>query len=136
VRSINAVWTRARVARRVVALLLVVAGVLAASERLNVTGGVLGDLRFAATLGSSSSAGLGRRRFCAAPRGARLAAHDRHRCRRHLLAGQIMVSSGYWQAAPRAVRAHRRGEPSRFLAAATRWGSRRYVTIMPVGSAQ
>jgi hypothetical protein len=47
----NAVLTRARVARRVVALILVVAGVAAcAMSVLNVTGGVLGDLRFATTL--------------------------------------------------------------------------------------
>ena len=47
----NAVLTRARVARRVVALLLVVAGIGAcAMSVLNVTGGLLGDLRFATTL--------------------------------------------------------------------------------------
>lgn len=47
----TAVLTRARVARRVVALLLVVAGVLAcAFSLLRVTGGFVGDLRFYVTL--------------------------------------------------------------------------------------
>lgn len=48
----TAVLTRARVARRVVALLLVVAGVLAcALSLLGVTGGFVGDVRFYVTLG-------------------------------------------------------------------------------------
>ena len=48
----TAVLTRARVARRVVALLLVVAGVLACTfSLLGVTGGFVGDLRFYVTLG-------------------------------------------------------------------------------------
>jgi hypothetical protein len=47
----SAVLTRARVARRVVAVLLVVAGVVAcALSLLNVTGGFVGDLRFYVTL--------------------------------------------------------------------------------------
>jgi hypothetical protein len=47
----NAVLTRARVARRAVALLLVVAGLTACvMSVLNVAGGVLGDIRFTVTL--------------------------------------------------------------------------------------
>lgn len=47
----TAVLTRARVARRVVALLLVVAGVAACVfSLLGVTGGVVGDVRFYVTL--------------------------------------------------------------------------------------
>ncbi len=47
----NAVLTRARVARRAVALLLVVAGLAACvMSVLSVTGGVLGDIRFTVTL--------------------------------------------------------------------------------------
>lgn len=47
----TAVLTRARVARRVVALLLVVAGVLAcALSLLGITGGLIGDVRFYLTL--------------------------------------------------------------------------------------
>jgi hypothetical protein len=43
--------TRARMARRTVALLLVVAGLLAcALSLLNVTGGVIGDVRFLLTI--------------------------------------------------------------------------------------
>ena len=98
----NAVLTRARVARRAVALLLVVAGVLACvMSVLNVTGGVLGDLRFAATLGflilgpGWAAAGFLRRAPAAhvwlLTIGTGVAAT--------LLAGQIMVSSGYWQPA-------------------------------------
>lgn len=46
----SAVLTRARVARRVVALLLVVAGVAAcAMSALNVTGGAIGDARMLLT---------------------------------------------------------------------------------------
>ena len=98
----NAVLTRARVARRAVALLLVVAGVLACvMSVLSVTGGVLGDLRFAATLGflilgpGWAAAGFLRRAPAAhvwlLTIGTGVAAT--------LLAGQIMVSSGYWQPA-------------------------------------
>lgn len=48
----NAVLTRARVARRYVALVLVVAGVGACVfSVLGTTGGVLGDLRFMLTVG-------------------------------------------------------------------------------------
>ena len=89
----NAVLTRARVARRVVALLLVVAGVAAcAMSVLNVTGGVLGDL----ILGPGWAAAGFLRRAPAAhvwllTLGTGVAAT--------LLAGQIMVSSGYWQPA-------------------------------------
>jgi len=94
--------TRARVARRAVALLLVVAGVLACvMSVLNVTGGVLGDLRFAATLAflvlgpGWAAAGFLRRAPAAhvwlLTIGTGVAAT--------LLAGQIMVSSGYWQPA-------------------------------------
>jgi hypothetical protein len=47
----NAVLTRARVARRYVALVLVVAGVAACVfSALGTTGGVLGDLRFIVTI--------------------------------------------------------------------------------------
>lgn len=47
----TAVLTRARLARRVVALLLVVAGILAcAFSLLGVTGGFVGDARFYVTL--------------------------------------------------------------------------------------
>jgi hypothetical protein len=98
----NAVLTRARVARRVVALLLVVAGVAAcAMSVLNVTGGVLGDLRFATKLAflilgpGWAAAGFLRRAPAAhvwlLTLGTGVAAT--------LLAGQIMVSSGYWQPA-------------------------------------
>jgi hypothetical protein len=48
----NAVLTRARVARRYVALVLVVFGVAAcAFNALGTTGGVLGDIRFVVTIG-------------------------------------------------------------------------------------
>ena len=98
----NAVLTRARVARRVVALLLVVAGVAAcAMSVLNITGGVLGDLRFATTLAflilgpGWAAAGFLRRAPAAhvwmLTIGTGVAAT--------LLAGQIMVGSGYWQPA-------------------------------------
>ena len=98
----NAVLTRARVARRVVALLLVVAGLAACvMSVLNITGGVLGDVRFAATLAflilgpGWAAAGFLRRAPAAhvwlLTIGTGVAAT--------LLAGQIMVSSGYWQPA-------------------------------------
>jgi len=94
--------TRARVARRAVALLLVVAGLVAcAMSVLNITGGLLGDVRFATTLAflilgpGWAAAGFLRR----AP-----AAHVwmltiGTGVATTLLAGQIMVSSGYWQPA-------------------------------------
>ncbi|GAA5117525.1 hypothetical protein GCM10023320_20080 [Pseudonocardia adelaidensis] len=48
----NAVLTRARVARRYVALVLVVFGVAAcAFNALGTTGGILGDIRFVVTIG-------------------------------------------------------------------------------------
>jgi hypothetical protein len=48
----NAVLTRARVARRYVALVLVVAGIAACVFNvMGTTGGVLGDLRFISTIG-------------------------------------------------------------------------------------
>ena len=47
----NAVLTRARVARRYVALVLVVAGIAACVfSALGTTGGVLGDIRFVVTI--------------------------------------------------------------------------------------
>ena len=98
----NAVLTRARVARRVVALLLVLAGFTAcAMSILKVTGGVLGDIRFSVTvafliLGPGWAAAGFLRRAPAAhvwllTIGTGVAAT--------LLAGQIMVSSGVWQPA-------------------------------------
>jgi hypothetical protein len=98
----NAVLTRARVARRLVALLLVLAGLAAcAMSVLNITGGLLGDVRFAATLGflilgpGWAAAGFLRRAPAAhvwlLTIGTGVAVT--------LLAGQIMVSSGYWQPA-------------------------------------
>jgi hypothetical protein len=98
----TAVLTRARVARRAVALLLVVVGLAAcAMSVLNITGGIVGDVRFYATLGflilgpGWAAAGFLRR----AP-----AAHVwlltiGTGVATTLLAGQIMVSSGYWQPA-------------------------------------
>jgi hypothetical protein len=98
----NAVLTRARVARRAVALLLVVAGLAAcAMSILNLTGGVLGDVRFSVTvafliLGPGWAAAGFLRRAPAAhvwllTIGTGVAAT--------LLAGQVMVSSGVWQPA-------------------------------------
>jgi hypothetical protein len=98
----NAVLTRARVARRAVALLLVVAGIAAcAMSVLNITGGLLGDVRFTTTLAflvlgpGWAAAGFLRRAPAAhvwlLTLGTGVAAT--------LLAGQIMVSSGYWQPA-------------------------------------
>jgi hypothetical protein len=87
----NAVLTRARVARRLVALLLVVAGLAAcAMSVLNITGGLLGDVRFAATL-AFLILGPGSAHVWLLTIGTGVAVT--------LLAGQIMVSSGYWQPA-------------------------------------
>jgi hypothetical protein len=48
----NAVLTRARVARRYVALVLVVFGIAACTfNAMGTTGGILGDLRFVVTIG-------------------------------------------------------------------------------------
>jgi hypothetical protein len=98
----TAVLTRARVARRAVALLLVVAGLAAcAMSVLNITGGILGDVRFSITLAflilgpGWAAAGFLRRAPAAhvwlLTIGTGVAVT--------LLAGQIMVSSGYWQPA-------------------------------------
>jgi hypothetical protein len=98
----TAVLTRARVARRAVALLLVVAGLAAcAMSVLNITGGILGDVRFGITLAflilgpGWAAAGFLRRAPAAhvwlLTIGTGVAVT--------LLAGQIMVSSGYWQPA-------------------------------------
>jgi hypothetical protein len=96
----NAVLTRARVARRAVALALVVAGVAAcAFSVMNVTGGTLGEVRFLVTtaflvLGPGwSAAGFLRR----AP-----AAHVwlltlGVGVSTTLLVGQIMVTAHWWQ---------------------------------------
>jgi hypothetical protein len=98
----NAVQTRARVARRAVALLLVVAGLAAcAMSVLNVTGGIIGEARFSVTLAflilgpGWAAAGFLRRAPAAhvwlLTLGTGVATT--------LLAGQIMVSSGVWQPA-------------------------------------
>jgi hypothetical protein len=98
----NAVLTRARVARRVVALLLVVAGLGAcALSVMNITGEVVGEFRFVVTtafliLGPGwAAAGFLRR----AP-----AAHVwlltiGVGVSTTLLVGQIMVSAQFWQPA-------------------------------------
>lgn len=94
--------TRARLARRVVALLLVIAGVAAcAMSALAVTGGVLGDVRFVVTmafliLGPGWAAAGFLRRAPAAhvwmlTIGVGVATT--------LLVGQIMVSTGAWRPA-------------------------------------
>ncbi|NMI02304.1 hypothetical protein [Pseudonocardia acidicola] len=94
--------TRARMARRVVALVLVLAGLLAcALSLLNVTGGVVGNLRFLVTtafllLGPGWAAAGFLRRAPAAhvwllTIGTGVAAT--------LLVGQIMVSTGWWHPA-------------------------------------
>lgn len=95
----NAVLTRARVARRVVALMLVVAGVVACvMSVMNVTGGLLGEVRFLLTTGflilgpGWSAAGFLRR----AP-----AAHVwlltlGVGVSTTLLVGQIMVTAQWW----------------------------------------
>ncbi|GEL16721.1 hypothetical protein [Pseudonocardia asaccharolytica] len=94
--------TRARTARRVVALLLVVAGIAACVlSLLTVTGGVVGELRLLLTISflllgpGWAAAGFLRR----AP-----AAHVwlltiGTGVATTLLAGQIMVSSGFWHPA-------------------------------------
>lgn len=98
----NAVLTRARVARRAVALLLVVAGLGAcAMSILHITGGVLGNIRFSVTLAflilgpGWAAAGFLRRAPAAhvwlLTLGTGVATT--------LLAGQIMISSGVWQPA-------------------------------------
>lgn len=98
----NAVLTRARVARRVVALLLVVAGLAAcAMSAVGVTGGAAGGARFYVTLAflvlgpGWAAAGFLRRAPAAhvwlLTLGTGVAAT--------LLAAQIMVSSGVWQPA-------------------------------------
>lgn len=98
----NAVLTRARVARRVVALLLVVAGVLACALSLfGVTGGLIGDVRFYVTLAflilgpGWAAAGFLRRAPAAhvwlLTVGVGVAAT--------LLVAQVMVSSGTWRPA-------------------------------------
>jgi hypothetical protein len=96
----TAVLTRARLARRYVALVLVLAGVAACVMNvLEVTGGFLGGLRFVVTvafliLGPGWSAAGFLRRAPAAhvwmlTIGVGVAAT--------LIVGQIMVSTGYWQ---------------------------------------
>jgi hypothetical protein len=96
----NAVLTRARVARRYVALVLVVAGVAACVFNvMGITGGVLGTLRFVATVGflvlgpGWAAAGFLRRAPAAhvwlLTVGVGVAVT--------LLVGQIMVSSEYWR---------------------------------------
>ncbi|MCW2717723.1 MAG: hypothetical protein QOG20_1384 [Pseudonocardiales bacterium] len=98
----TAVLTRARVARRVVALLLVVAGVLAcALSLLGVTGGFLGDFRFYVTLAflilgpGWAAAGFLRRAPAAhvwlLTIGVGVATT--------LLVSQVMVSAGIWRPA-------------------------------------
>jgi hypothetical protein len=98
----RAVLTRARLARRYIALLLVVAGVVACAMSVaQVTGGVLGDVRFAVTLAflllgpGWAAAGFLRR----AP-----AAHVwlltfGVGVGTTLLVGQVMVSLGVWRPA-------------------------------------
>jgi hypothetical protein len=96
----NAVLTRARVARRYVALVLVVAGVGACVMNvLGTTGGVMGDIRFVATVGflvlgpGWSAAGFLRRAPAAhvwlLTIGVGVSAT--------LLVAQIMVSAEYWR---------------------------------------
>lgn len=98
----TAVANRARAARRVVALLLVVAGAAACVfSVLGVTGGVLGDVRFLVTtlflfLGPGWAAAGFLRRAPAAhvwllTIGVGVAAT--------LLVGQVMVGTGFWQPA-------------------------------------
>jgi hypothetical protein len=96
----NAVLTRARVARRYVALVLVVSGVAACVFNvLGTTGGVLGDLRFVVTVGflvlgpGWAAAGFLRRAPAAhvwlLTVGVGVAVT--------LLVGQIMVTTGFWR---------------------------------------
>ena len=96
----TAVLTRARVARRYVALVLVLSGVAAcAFSVLGTTGGLLGEVRFFVTVGflvlgpGWAAAGFLRRAPAAhvwlLTVGVGMAVT--------LLAGQIMVSTGYWR---------------------------------------
>ena len=96
----NAVLTRARVARRYVALVLVVSGIAACVFNvLGTAGGILGDVRFVVTIGflvlvpGWSAAGFLRRAPAAhvwlLTVGVGVAVT--------LLVGQIMVSSGFWR---------------------------------------
>jgi hypothetical protein len=96
----NAVLTRARVARRYVALVLVVSGIAACVFNvLGTTGGVLGDLRFVVTVGflvlgpGWAAAGFLRRAPAAhvwlLTIGVGVAVT--------LLVGQIMVSAAIWR---------------------------------------
>ena len=96
----NAVLTRARVARRYVALVLVASGIAACIFNvLGTTGGVLGDIRFVVTIGflvlgpGWAAAGFLRRAPAAhvwlLTVGVGMAVT--------LLVGQIMVSSGFWR---------------------------------------
>ena len=96
----NAVLTRARVARRYVALVLVLAGVGACVFNvLGTTGGVLGDLRFVLTIAFSilgpgwAAAGFLRRAPAAhvwlLTIGVGVAAT--------LLVAQVMVSTAFWR---------------------------------------
>jgi hypothetical protein len=98
----TAVLTRARVARRVVALLLVVAGIVACGlSLLGVSGGFVGDVRFYVTiaflvLGPGWAAAGFLRRAPAAhvwllTVGVGVAAT--------LLLAQVMVSTGVWEPA-------------------------------------
>jgi hypothetical protein len=96
----NAVLTRARVARRYVALVLVISGIAACLfNAMGTTGGVLGDLRFIVTilflvLGPGWAAAGFLRRAPAAhvwllTAGVGVAVT--------LLIGQIMVSAAFWR---------------------------------------
>ena len=96
----NAVLTRARVARRYVALVLVASGIAACIfNALGTTGGALGDIRFVVTIGflvlgpGWAAAGFLRRAPAAhvwlLTVGVGMAVT--------LLVGQIMVSSGFWR---------------------------------------
>jgi hypothetical protein len=96
----TAVLTRARVARRYVALVLVASGIAACIFNvLGTTGGVLGDIRFVVTIGflvlgpGWAAAGFLRRAPAAhvwlLTVGVGMAVT--------LLVGQIMVSSGFWR---------------------------------------
>jgi hypothetical protein len=96
----NAVLTRARVARRYVALVLVVSGIAACVlNAVGTTGGVLGDIRFVITIGflvlgpGWAAAGFLRRAPAAhvwlLTVGVGVAVT--------LLIGQIMVTASLWQ---------------------------------------
>jgi hypothetical protein len=97
----TAVLTRARVARRYVALVLVASGIAACIFNvLGTTGGVLGDIRFVVTIGflvlgpGWAAAGFLRRAPAAhvwlLTVGVGMAVT--------LLVGQIMLSSAFWRA--------------------------------------